>query len=110
DVARGRGLEHLRRHAAAVLHRDVLLEPRDLSRVAREEQIAALAEPHVDAEVDREAPAQIDRLLHEPDVDLGRPLLAYAAAVAAARALGEVAALDHDDVGEAAAREVIRDR
>ena len=68
-------------------------------RAAREEQVAALAEPHVDAEVDREPPAQLDRLLHQPDVDLGRPLLAHAAAVAARRALGEVAALDHDDVG-----------
>ena len=103
-------IEHAGRHAAAVLQRDVLLEPRDLLGVAREEQVAALAEPHVDAEIDGEAPAQLDRLLHQPDVELGGPLLAHAAAVAARGALGEVAALDDDHVLEAALGEVVRDR
>src|SRR5690606_21508208 len=89
---------------------DVLLEPRELLGAAREEQVAALAEPHVDADIDGEPPAQLDRLLHEPDVHLGRPLLAHAAAVASRRALGEVAALEHDDIVEAALCEVVRDR
>jgi hypothetical protein len=103
-------IEHPGRDAAAILERDVLLEPRDLLRVAREEQVAALAEPDVDADVDGEALTQLDRLLHQPDVDLGRPLLADAAAVTPRRAFGEVAALDDDDVLEPHRREVVGDR
>ena len=69
-----------------------------LALVLGEEQVAALAEPDVDADLLREARAQLDRLLHEPHVLLGRPLHAHAAAVAPRGALREVAALEDDDV------------
>ena len=82
---------------------------RALALVLGEEQVAALAEPDVDADLLREAAAQLDRLLHEPDVLLGRPLHAHAAAVAPRGALREVAALEHDDVVDAALGELIGD-
>src|SRR5262249_15417345 len=71
--------------------------------------IAALAEPDVDAEVDGKPSAQLDALLHQSDVDLGRPLLAHAAAIASGGALGEIATLEYNYILHAAAREVIRD-
>ena len=74
-----------------------------------EEQIAALAEPDVDADLLREARAQLDRLLHEAHVLLGRPLHAHAAAVAPRGALRQVAALEHDDVGDAALGQLVGD-
>ena len=61
---------------------------------AREEEVAALAEPDVDLHLAREVAAHADALLHEPDVRLARPLRAHAAAVAPARAAAEVAAID----------------
>src|SRR5262249_2984948 len=76
---------------------------------AAEKEVAALAEPDVDLELLREVLAERDRLLHEPDVELGRPLLSHAAAVSPRRAGGEIAPLEDDDVGEAEPRQVVGD-
>jgi hypothetical protein len=77
---------------------------------AREEQVAALAKPQVDAEVLREAAALVDALHHQAHVAGVAPLHAHAAAVAARRAAHEVAALDHRDRQLGGAREVVGER
>jgi hypothetical protein len=94
----------------AFCSRDALLERRGWHRVAREEEVAALAEPHVDLHLRRELAAHADALLHEAHVVLARPLRAHAAAVSPARAAAQVAAVDDGDVRHASRGEVVRDR
>src|SRR6202012_4136464 len=53
--------------------------------------------------------AEPDRLLHQAQVLLGRPLHAHAAAVAAGGALRQVAALEDDDVLEPALGQLVGD-
>jgi len=83
---------------------------RRFSSVAHDEEVAALAEPHVDLHLTREVATDADALLHEAHVRLGRPLCAHAAAVAPARAAAEIAAVDDGDLRHTKAREVVGDR
>src|SRR5262249_13803388 len=110
DLERFARREHARGHAVVVLQLDVLLEARGLGLVFGEKQIAALAQPDVDAELLGESLADGERLLHELDVPSRRPLLADAAAVAPRRAAREISALDDHDVAHVAHGQVVRDR
>ena len=110
DLLRLARREHARREPALVLQLAALLERAPPLLAAREEQVAALAEPDVDLELAREVPAHADALLHQPHVRLARPLRAHAAAVAPARAAAQVALVDDGDVAHAEPREVVGDR
>src|SRR2546426_4502389 len=83
--------------AVPLLRRGAILDPAPRLVVVWEEQVAALAQPDVDAELLREAAHEVDRLLGQLDQRRRGPLRAHPAAVAARGPLAEVAALEHQD-------------
>ena len=109
DAADALGIEHPGGHAAAVLQGDVALHAGLLGGGAGEEQVAALAQPDVDAHLAGKVAADVDRLLHQADVELGGPLHAHAAAVASRGAARQVALLQHRDVAAAAPGQLVGD-
>src|SRR5207248_5374861 len=98
------------RQAVLALQLDDLLDAPQGGLVVREEEISALAQPDIDAQLLREAAHEIDRPFRQLDEGRRGPLRAHPAAVAARGALAEIAALEHHDAPRAAAGEVPRQR
>jgi hypothetical protein len=97
DVSRSLGVDQARVEAELALKLDALRELGGSLFVARQEQVAALPEPGVDAVLVREFLAVLEALAHEAHVGFARPLRAHAAAVATARAAAQVTRVEHQD-------------
>ena len=83
------------------------LQPVELPGALGQEQVAALAEPDVLAELGAEPPVGMDRLLREPHGRARLPLLPDPPTVAAGSAVREEPAVDHEDRPGTRAREVV---
>src|SRR5437763_2279849 len=100
------GRDHAGGETVPLLEFGAVLDAAQRLIVVRQEQVAAAAEPDVDPELLREAGHEGDGFLGQLDQRGRRPLRAHAAAVAARRALAEVAALEDQDAPRPQASEV----
>src|SRR5437660_1073307 len=106
DLSRLSGRDHPRAQPVPALQLGAALEHARSLLFLREEEVAALAEPDVDAELLGEPPHEGDRLLRQLDQGRRPPRGTHAAAVATGGALAEVAALEDEDLLRAAGGQV----
>jgi hypothetical protein len=103
------GIDHARGQTVLALELHRRSERLGDAVAAGHEEIAALAKPDVDAHPRRKLGATLDRLAHQANVRVGRPLRAYAAAVSPRRAAAQIRAIDDDDPIDAEAGKVVGD-
>src|SRR5262249_40604919 len=98
-----------RGHTEPGLQREVCSEDRLLGRIGEEEEIALLMQVDVLVDGFLESFPSANAVVGEPDVRLGRELLADAAGGVRGRAAADRVPLEHDDVRQPALRQRIGD-